>query len=276
MSARGQDADPPRTPRAAVRIAIDQLTTEARAAKREGRLTRTEADFAESFDHETDPHELGRQIMRRQDRDPFIDAYIRWQLTSFEIILPEVADRRFEKFLGELPDFAENPRADEVVLALIQRWRETLEQREGAQLTEDEAAGVNRELNTLSEAHTRASRFSDPARKLRDWMIEKLEENGGLRVHQARLELCNSLIEAGWPVSDVKRQILDGLEASHRDASLTAEHRRTLARQMAQLANARRAILQTARVINNRLEFTINETAVYDFEVNAWIRAMRR
>ncbi len=107
-------AQPPSRPPAAIlATAIKSLLEEARLAKTEEELPRQNADFARQAGQQPlPPIIVGRQLIRRADRDPFVDAYVRWQLTSFEPALPEMNDRAFERFLCELRPMLEYPRGN--------------------------------------------------------------------------------------------------------------------------------------------------------------------
>ena len=102
--------------------AIKLLAEEARQAKADLALPTETPDFADRFDREMDPADILRTIARRGNRDPFIDAYIRWQFTSFDVSLPDLDDRNFARLMDEAPTMVENPKADRSAIALLDQY----------------------------------------------------------------------------------------------------------------------------------------------------------
>src|SRR5687767_11795008 len=68
--------------------AIAHLVDEAKFAIREGKLHHQKADYAQRFPADIPLRDLTEAIASAVDSEPFIDAYVRWQLTSFNPSLP--------------------------------------------------------------------------------------------------------------------------------------------------------------------------------------------
>ncbi len=261
--------DRQRAPTAALGEAMKRLTDEAKQAKDHHRLARQEANFARDFQHTLPPMIVGRQLIRRADRDPFVDAYVRWQLTSFEPTLPEMTDREFERFLSELPPMLENPRANVSLLGDVNAALGA-----GA-LGESTQAALRRRLDALAAQTGRARTMNRPATHLYDWVANQLPPTGA-RALQLQLARLDALVDAGWPSDTAKSHLEDLLNASTRDRSFTPDQRRLVASQAQRLAGRTRVFLTSARIDQGALVAQFNDTGVYDFDVKRWTRALLR
>ena len=264
-------AQPPSRPPAAIlATAIKSLLEEARLAKTEEELPRQNADFARQAGQQPlPPIIVGRQLIRRADRDPFVDAYVRWQLTSFEPALPEMTDREFERFLSELPPMLENPRANVSLLGDVNAAL-----RAGA-LGESTQAALRRRLDAVAAQTGRARTMNQPATRLYDWLAGQLPQTGA-RALQLQLARLDALVDAGWPSDTAKSQLEDLFNASARDRSFTPDQRRLVASQAQRLAGKTRVFLTSARIDQGALVAQFNDTGVYDFDVKRWTRALFR
>lgn len=260
---------PPRSPAATLATAIKTLLDEARLAKIKEQLPRQDADFARRTGPPLPPLIVGRQLIRRADRDPFVDAYVRWQLTSFEPTLPEMTDREFERFLSELPPMLENPRANGSLLGDINAAL-----RAGA-LGESTQAALRRRLDALAAQTGRARTMNRPATRLYDWVASQLPQTGA-RTLQLQLARLDALVDAGWPSDAAKSHLEDLFNASARDRSFTPDQRRLVASQAQRLAGRTRVFLTSARIDQGALVAQFNDTGVYDFDVKRWTRALLR
>ena len=261
---------PPRSPTATLASAIKTLLDEARLAKIEEQLPRQDADFARRAGQQPlPPLIVGRQLIRRADRDPFVDAYVRWQLTSFEPALPEMTDREFERFLSELPPMLENPRANGSLLGDVNAAL-----RAGA-LGESTQAALRRRLDALAAQTGRARTMNRPATRLYDWVARQLPQTGA-RALQLELARLDALVDAGWPSDTAKSHLEDLFNASARDRSFTPDQRRLVASQAQRLAGRTRVFLISARIDQGALVAQFNDTGVYDFDVKRWTRALLR
>ncbi len=260
---------PPRSPAAILATAIKTLLDEARLAKTEGQLPRLDADYAPRAGPPLPPLIVGRQLIRRADRDPFVDAYVRWQLTSFEPALPEMTDREFERFLSELPPMLENPRANGSLLGDVNAALGA-----GA-LPESTQAALRRRLDTMAAQASRARTMNRPAMNLYDWVASQLPQTGA-RALQLQLARLDALVDAGWPSDAAKSRLEDLFNASARDRSFTADQRRLGASQAQRLAGRTRVFLTSARIDQGALVAQFNDTGVYDFDVKRWTRALLR
>ena len=264
-------AQPPsRSPAATLATALKTLLDEAHLAKTEEELPRQDADFAHQAGQQPlPPIIVGRQLIRRADRDPFVDAYVRWQLTSFEPTLPEMTDREFERFLSELPPMLENPRANGSLLGDVNAAL-----RAGA-LGESTQAALRRRLDALAAHAGRARTMNRPTTRLYDWVASQLPQTG-TRVLQLELARLGALVDAGWSSDAAKSHLEELFNASARDRSFTPDQRRLVASQAQRLAGRTRVFLTSARIDQGALIAQFNDTGVYDFDVTRWTRALLR
>ncbi len=259
---------PPGSPAATLATAIKTLLNEARLAKTEEQLPRQDADFARPAGQPPlPPLIVGRQLIRRADRDPFVDAYGRWQLTSFKPALPEMTDREFERFLSELPPMLENPRANVSLLGDVNAAL-----RAGA-LGESTQAALRRRLDAVAAQTGRARTMNQPATRLYDWLAGQLPQTG-TRVLQLELARLGALVDTGWPSDAAKSRLEELFNASARDRSFTPEQRRLVASRAQRLAGRTRVFLSSARIDQGALVAQFNDTGVYDFDVKRWTKAL--
>ncbi|MHC4429292.1 MAG: hypothetical protein ACYS0D_11935, partial [Planctomycetota bacterium] len=80
-------------------------------------------DFAKRDEAPTEiaPEDLVEALTQRADKDPFTDAYIRWQLSSFDLDLNLLDAATFGRLVRQAPVLMANPRADSQVIALFDR-----------------------------------------------------------------------------------------------------------------------------------------------------------
>lgn len=275
-AARLQPPDSPPAPEselARFNRAVRVLTEEARAALDTGEFPRREADFAASFEGTLDAVVLARRLPRAVDRDPVIDAYVRWQLTSFRPDFNVLSEREFERLLASLPALPEHPRADRALLETLNRAVRLSNERQGGLLTEREADTLGGMLEANTARVGSATARARPGLELR-MAIERAAGELGPRAHLVRLERLGAMVSAGWDVESEKRRVNDRFTAGANDATLVEADRQRIISIARRLIGQRRGYLRFARIVERRVEFEANESAVYDFEVNGWARAL--
>lgn len=253
---------------AALAEAIKILIDEAKQAKHDQQLPRATADFAGGFGREVPPEMLARRLARRAHADGFVDAYVRWQLTSFDPLLPDLDERALERFLAQLPPLLHNPHAEETLIESLGSAA-----REG-QLSPRAQADVRRGLDDLAKRAGLVQALNRPALELRDWIDKKLPESGPPRL-MAALERCGALVEAGWEASPAKLEVEQRFRAGGRDLTLTSQQRVRLAAQAGRLAGRSRTYVRSARIVEGALVVDYQDTAVYNFDVRRWIKLLR-
>ena len=270
--------EPPRaSPAVLLQHAVRDLTQEAQDARGAGELTRREADFVHTFLSERGlardhiPPRIAWNALRRPQSDaPFIDAYVRWQLTGFTAAIPAadaLSNDDFESFLKALPPYLVNPGSDREI---IDRINAALRLQ---RLSEQESEALMSLHHDLRERLRTISALNVPATRLREWVAEQVGDRG-LRIHQVRIERLAALVSGGWNTERLKREIAGGLRGAVRDASFTPEQRARLAEQMRRLAGRRKPIVTRIAVSEGAAQAQFDEAAVYDFEVSEWIRIM--
>ena len=195
-------------------------------------------DFATRFQSPLHPQLLSEAMIAPADRDSFVDAYVRWQLTSFQPSLPEMDDREFIAFMAAAPAMIPSPRAEAATVRVFQRARE-------AQSISPAALKQLRDLASQLEAQTAtAQTMNRSAIGFRDWVATQLGETG----HRPRLwmlERCAATAVAGFPVGQLKSQITTEFRESVADRSFTQPQRELVAQQAARLVDLERTIVDS-------------------------------
>lgn len=257
--------EPPKNDRALLSEAISTLKREAREARKSGELPRSRPDIAGEMGVAIDAALVGRSMTRAADRDSFVDAYVRWQLTSFDPSLPALDAAEFERLLMQLPPLIDNPQADQRLLEMMNRAVQA------GQLGEADQAYLNAALNDMTAQTSRASAMNRPALGLRDWLARAMRDDV-VRHVQCGLVRCAALVQAGWDVQRAKRDVERRFERAASGPALTEEDRQGLARQARRLLEYQRVRIGSARIVEGAAAVEFVDTGVYDFDVNRWLR----
>lgn len=252
---------------------VRMLSDEAQQSKRDGVLMRSSANFAsdDAWRHAPAPPPVAvlDRIARRNDTDPFIDAYIRWQLTSFKPVLDttRMSDREFERLVQGLPAVIHNPRADQALIDAFQRAASL------GTLSEQQQVEMNNRLNGLAQRSSHVHAFNVPASQLHEWHMQQFA-NQPHRVLVLMLHRAHALAEAGWPVEEFKRSIDTQIARFARMREFTIQQRRAVAlRAESSMARAR-IYLEIAGVTEGAAYVNFNTTGIFDYDVRRWARAL--
>ncbi len=262
----------PRAPVAAapnpLREAIRRLTAEAGDVKADRRTLGDEADFADRFELPLEGPALAEAIARPAHRDPFVDAYVRWQLTSFDPAVADFDEGRFADLARRAPPLIENPRAERKAVSTFRRAAAAgpLPQRDRDRLREMEAE--------IEQRTARALLLNRPATGFRAWVQEKLGARGP-RPRQWLLAWCAATINAGWSTRSIKTAITRGFEAGGSDPSFTAAQRRLVAEQARHLIGRRRAAVgKVTFMADGSVRATFSTAGVDASDVGRWVDAL--
>lgn len=251
----------------AYEAAIEQLVREAEEAKRAMMLPATRPDFASRFPHELSEADVVRGICRRGHRDPFVDAYVRWQLTSFDPPLPKLVEEDDEAFLqlmNEAPPLVENPAAHPPTIALFERAGEA------GPLPPAHAENARRAWAALQERGRLVEEMNRPAMEWRAWIAEKFGVTGA-RPRQWMAEELATSIAGGWPVTSIKSRMSREYSRSAPDASFTGPQREWLVRQISTLlGRERRYVREVTFFANGDLEVTIGTAGIDEDDLANW------
>lgn len=205
-----------------VKKLLAQLETEARTILKDQKISNTEPDIASRFDEKLPPDLIGSILLHRLHSEPFIDAYSRWQLTSYEPALLELTDQQFLLFMDETPAMMENPWAAAEVVALFEKAENA------GPLMESDANALRRLEIELKEKEAIAQHLNHPAEQFRAWVSKQLGETG-MRPRLWLLEECRAIINAGWPTRSIKTKITKNFTDSTVDNSFTDRDRHAVA-----------------------------------------------
>jgi len=274
ISSFGFSPPEPMSAPTALRLAITELTREAEQAEAAGDVARRHADFAARFPHGAaiNLSALRRKLAAPVHHQPFVDAYVRWQLTSLVPVsspAPELTAREFERLLEQFPPVHDNPRADE---AMIVRLRDASE---AGPLTEAEQSRFEQIMSELAQRAGRAEALARPALDLRMWWENQYAADRARRLHLL-LERCAALTRAGWSVEEIKATLDDAFASAAHDREVDDDERAAIAARSAKLPRHRRMFIESAPVVDGTLILTLREAAVYEFDATRWTRELRR
>ncbi len=256
---------------ATIEAVIKQLTREAQRFQNDPSGLPGEPDFARRFDGTIEADDLERALCRRTHRNPFIDAYVRWQLTSFaddSRALGELDEQLFGAFLRHAPTLVANPRADRDLVALLKRGNES-GPLSGADLRRLQR--LERQLNQMTK---RAELLNRPAIGFYEWAPEKLGLTGP-RPRQWLLCRCAATIAAGWPARAIKSAISRAFTESVSDPRFTPAQRRVVAAQSRRLIGLDRTIInQMTFLADGSLRVSFSRSRVEAKDVEVWVERL--
>lgn len=243
---------------------LELLQREAHAIQHEKKLTISEPDIASRFDEQVDPETLGIVLLHRTHREPFLDAYTRWQLLSFEPVFPELSPQQFFTFITEAPPMMENPWARAETVELFTRA-------ENAGPLDKATRRRLRELEVeLTQFADIAGHLNHPAEQFRKWVAEQIGETGPLP-RLWLLEQCSATIDAGWSTRSIKTRISNDFSNSVADGTFTERDRHIVALAAEQLAGHRRQFVsQFAFKADGTIDVRFSTAQVTAADVQKW------
>jgi hypothetical protein len=259
---------PQRSPTAILAHGIKQLSNEAAKSMADGVLARAARTFAkdcgESLPSPLVLDRLGKPI----HNDAFTDAYIRWQLTGFEIPDFAMTDLAFDRLLRTLPAMLPSPRANAGLIEALNRATQV------GRLAPAQQEEANARLNALASQASAAEALNTPALEFRAWLIEHCDPWRPDRAIALAMERAASLAAAGWPNEQAKRQVDAMIEKSARQREFTAEQRREVMQRAASLATTGHMFVASAGVSGDALSVEFGVTGIFDFDVRRWQKAL--
>lgn len=264
------EAEP--TPRAAgsgpaLREAIQALILEGRQIHHGDRPMPAEADFAARFNKPIDEARLLETLTDRVNRDPFLDAYCRWQLTSFCTTRPVLLDldnRDFLRLLRRAPTMIENPRADPKTLAVFKKARAA------GSLSNRNLKRLRHLTDELVHRTAKARELSEPAAHFYEWVQEQLG-GAGPRPRQWLILRCARTITAGWPTRGIKTEMTRDFTEIANDRRFSAAERHLIAQQVRALAGwNRQSVNKVSFMADRSVRVTLSTSGVDNSDVKRW------
>lgn len=255
--------DPP------IKQAINLLIEEARQAKRDQKLPSTAPDFAKRFTQKIENDDVLSALVQPAHKDSFIDAYIRWQLTSYSPVLPVLDDRQFLKLMANAPAMVANPRADDEI---VKTFREA---EHADHVSEPDRKRLRDGAAELDRRTHVAEALNAPALGYRDWVITQIEKwpdssRIGRRL-QWLIERCAATITGGWPSRTIKAKVSKDFKSASGNTALAAAQRSMIADQAHRLIGLKRtAIDEITFLADGSLKVTFTTPAVDEDDVNKW------
>jgi len=270
LPAHAQRTKPDDDPHAGIRQAIRELTREAQQAMRQQQLPTDEPDFASRFDIQVNTEDVRNALTERLSGEPFVDAYVRWQLTSFEPDLEQLNDQAFRRLLQTAPALLPNPMADERLMRVIN------EARESDYLSSSDINRLRAMVRQAEQRRTLMERMNTPADGFRQWIRRQIGTDN-LRGLQWLIENCAANIEAGWPVQGEKSRLTRAFQDAAGNKDFTLAHKRTIAQQAQRLAGRQRRYIRNVEILaNDEIQAIIGTTGVTRRDVERWLQHLAR
>ncbi|MDP7009715.1 MAG: hypothetical protein QGI78_09115 [Phycisphaerales bacterium] len=178
-----------------------------------------------------------RKIIKKTHDNPIVDAFVRWQLTTYPIALPTLSDRAFQELLKQLPPYPENPRANARLCDLVARAAAR-----GKPLSRPELTSLKQRLQEIEDQHARNSVQAKPADLFRRWIFEELQSQPE-RLALAHLERLASLTSAGWDVSKAFLQAESAYIAIQSKGGLSKKAQESISGAMMQISGINKLTL---------------------------------
>lgn len=248
-------------------LAIDALIEEARLAMAEKAVPTDEPDLVSRHEFNAsawEPDAVARAITSPQHEHPFIDAYVRWQLTSVGVDLPEWSPETFLAMLNNLPRLIENPRASAQHVSIFERVAAvgTLSSSDLDQLRD---MLQNMQRNTLA-----AEMFNVPALELRAWITDRLPRHRTEHLLML-IEECAATIEGGWPTRSIKTRISRTFSSASTNPTLTDAERRAILAELPRLTATNCRFVKSVTFLGDgSVRVRFSTVAILDRDIENW------
>lgn len=255
--ARAQPADP-------LKDAIDGLIAEAQVAMTEEAMPVAEPEFASRTETTFDAEALAAAILSPQHEHPFVDAYVRWQLTSLAVDMPELDEAEFFHVLNHLPELLENPRAKESLVSMMERADET------GPLSRHDSQHLREAVHAMEWMSATAEAFNVPALELREWISGRFPLNDPRRLLML-VEQCAATVEAGWAPRAIKSHISRTFSSASTNPSLTETERRAVLGELPRLTSLERRLVNTVTFLGDgSVRVRFSTAAITKRDVENW------
>ncbi len=160
------------------RQAVAKLADEARTALKDDQpFPRSESDYAKGDTETLTGDEVLKLLMKKLDRNPTVDAYIKWQLLSYEPDLAAVKPADAMRLIAAMPAFEPAGRLDKPDHAFVKRYANR----------DDISAAHARKLIEIGQRFHHAEdaiiRRNEPNDAYHAAVIDALPDTLGLKLH---------------------------------------------------------------------------------------------
>lgn len=243
---------------------LEQLEGEAKQILADEKLEQAEPDVASRYEGDFDAGQIGIALLHRMHDEPFIDAYTRWQLLSFEPVFPELSDAQFVLLLSNTPAMMRNPWSEPRILEMFRR-AETAPRLSARDI--EQMRALQTELTHREDV---AKHLNHPADQFRQWVADQIGETGA-KPRLWLLEQCSATIAAGWSTRSIKTRISRNFSDSVADESFTEEQRHMVATVARKLAGFKRQFVSDIAVMaNGSVDVRFSTAQVRNSDVENW------
>jgi hypothetical protein len=259
--------DPPTDPRRVVKI----LQQEVKQFAKDATPLRATPTIATAFPLDLDDPRVAARltdiIRRPATTDTAADAYIRWQLTSYDVDLTSLTDSQFEMLRSRLPRIQSNPLGTTATAG----WANGLRQQETFAISQQPR--ILDRFNELKEAAAATMRSNAPALAFRKWLINHFAHDPPRSI-LLQAERLSTLLARHWPT---RREVV----AMDRSCDAPDPSAVWSRRQLSSLQKALQSTLGMTSPLLERVWF--QESVVYvqwgaagiqDYDVRRWLKAV--
>ena len=204
-------------------------------------------------------------------RTVFVDAYVRWQLTSFNPILPDMGDREFLRLMADAPKLIDNPCAEEKIVASFEVAESA------AEITQRDLERMRTAWSEMARQRQAVETLNGPAIAWRTWIDNQLPPRGPRKV-QWLIERVASTVSTGWDARDAKgdlTRMTRDLGKSVGDLALSNAQTQMVCDQIGRMKGLRRRMIEdVAFLANGRVDVSFFNLYVSDDDIEKWIEAL--
>lgn len=262
---------PPAPPPDPVDVLLEGLADEARLAQQTFELLHSAPDAALRYDRlPVSRGDVADRITRRLYRDPFVDAYVRWQLTSFDPPFGPFDDDAFDRVRRDAPPVLDNPWAGRRLRRMVGYLKDQ------DALDDVQRAEVERRLALTAEEAGHVARFRHVSTDYRRWADRALADRPARRLAW-RLDTVAAYLAAGWPVP---ADAVDAVGAAIAELGEIDPAGVTCGRLIADVERVggldRELITDAALTDDGRLRAELRRSALDRTVIDGWIEGIRR
>ncbi len=213
--------------------AVQTLGDEARAAlKPEAAFPRQASDFAQTSGLEVPGDEVIKALSKRLDRNPVVDAYIKWQLISYEPILSTLHPSKQIRVIEAMPQLLQMGQIDRRLVSQISRYS-------GREPKGAEKQALDKLIAEYYRQQDQLAAYNNPAMAYQNLIIERMPPANAMNAFASIKALELHMLATTDKVSKLRGNVVDACRAIKDDQSVSPAVRTELIRRLKALTGGR-------------------------------------